>query len=130
MLSEEGYLRLIESLKLLGSGVEIQESSFPNYVHIPDELAIIFHDALVIAKQEDLVKWFNKEQILGLEEIDEIFENMNSQPEFWTLEGMKTNPIWQDIRISAQKILKEKDISSQELPNLFWLDFFKSKDDL
>jgi hypothetical protein len=52
MGSNEHYARLIEALRLLAAPSSEQRAALPPYVHIPEELALIFEDCALLADPE------------------------------------------------------------------------------
>ncbi|WP_372999857.1 hypothetical protein [Lutispora sp.] len=113
---------LVESIQLLAAGYTIQASVLPDYVHIPDEIALTFDDTYIFA--ENLVKdnLINKEVKNELDNLNSLLEQMSSLKELWTMDSLEAAEAWQNVRELATGVLKMLGIEKQK-PNLFWLEF-------
>jgi hypothetical protein len=109
--------QLIEALRLLAADYETQVNSLPAYVHVPDEVALIFDDSWLLVEQNLETSHLNPKQIAQLQEIDHLLEQMGGRRDIWTLHSLKTSAQWEAVRISARMVLQSMD---QEIvpPNL------------
>ena len=114
--------RLKEVLFLLASEPTVQINSFPDFVHIPDEIVSETSDAVEYAPKE-----MSKEDtsILNLlRKIDQIFDNMGGDLTNWTIENISTNPLWQHVRLLAREEIVKQDLRYRQ-PDLFWLSYLQ-----
>jgi len=119
-MSEIYSKRLIEVLNLVAADVDVQEAVFPNFVHIPDEVASEVAEVVEYASNEkDAV---DAKIIKVLASIDEIFLKHAGQEEFWTIDSMRENSNWHDIRLMARKELARLKLP-ERVPDLFWLQY-------
>jgi hypothetical protein len=44
----------------------------------------------------------------------------------WTIDSIKTNPMWQHIRLLAREGIHKNKLEYEQ-PNLFWLTYFREK---
>jgi len=127
MTNENLYFeRLIQAVQLLASNYETQVSSFPDFVHVPDEVALIYSDCFLLADQIAECGLLNKPQLIKLRELDNALRKMSSKgnEEVWTCEALKTSPEWQNIRSLASDVLSILERSKQQ-PDLSWLVYVK-----
>lgn len=119
-MSEVYNKRLLEVLNLVAATADVQISAFPDFVHIPDEVASEIADVIEYAPEE----LENKEKsiIKVLTQIDRIFLKYAGQKDFWTMKSMRNCSVWNDIRLLAREELKSLGIS-ESVPNLFWLQY-------
>jgi hypothetical protein len=129
MKDEIIYLNMIiESLQLLAADPETQIQSLPEYVHIPDEIALIFSDTFQLIHQNKNSLLFNDFQFQKLCEIDNYLNNMSEENhKIWTLEALKENDKWEKLRKMALVILKSLHIEKQS-PNLYWIKYIEGKE--
>jgi len=118
---------LIQSLQLLASGYEIQVSSFPNFVHVPDELALTYHDCLLLASSRLEPGVIDGEQYARLTALDEFLDSPGLDSEIWTLESLKTHTYWQDVRSLAAELLGLFGAPIQR-PHLDWIHYVRGKE--
>ena len=112
--------KLIEVLTLAAADADTQISVFPDFVHIPDEIALVISNAAkyVPITQED------KDILEVFKEIDETLLEYAGQENFWTIENLQNGYVWQKIRLIARSKLKELNIP-ESIPNLFWLQYMQ-----
>ncbi len=125
MTKEQQFLeRLVQSIRLLAADYEIQIRSFPGFVHIPDELALTYNDCFLLANQMAKAGLLNERQLARLKELDEVLEGMSEKEseELWTLDALKKNAEWQDIRFMASELLVLLGWKKQR-PNLSWITY-------
>ena len=119
---EENYSqRLKEVLFLLASPVSVQINVFPQFVHIPDEIVSETSDAIEFATNELSIQ--DSSILATLRKIDEVFDAMGGDINNWTVENIKVNPIWQNVRLLAQEEIDRQQLSYKK-PELFWLSYF------
>lgn len=116
--------RLKEVLYLLASPHNVQINAFPEFVHIPDEIALETSNVIEFAPHETNNK--DSDILKTLQEIAEIFDGMTGDANNWTLEGIKENPTWQHIRLLAQEEIGRQRLE-YKVPDLFWVSYFQEK---
>ncbi|MFA5947630.1 MAG: hypothetical protein WC806_01490 [Candidatus Gracilibacteria bacterium] len=115
MSKEKLYLKiLIDALKNLASDYNDQIKAFPDFVCIPDELALNYYDAFLLSNQVLEAKLINKDQYKKIKKLDDYFDKLSGKKhiEFWKLDALKTDSRWEKARIMAKEIL-----SSIKLPD-------------
>ncbi len=116
------YNTLVQSLRLVAAPFEIQTTSLPEFVNVPDEIALIYNESYLIApqlKDKNLIS----AKILGmLERLDQIFEEMSEVKPIWTLERLRNDSSWERLRILALDILRELN-EPDGRPNLDFIDW-------
>jgi hypothetical protein len=109
MSSAFSMSELIESLRLLAADYEIQVNALPKAVHVPDELALTFGDSFSLVEQNRECVPLNSEQWNQLQEISQILEQMAQRKELWTLQSVKSDLEWEEMRVRARKLLGSMD---------------------
>jgi len=113
---------LLQSLQLLAADYEQQVKAFPEYVHVPDEIALTFDDTYALVdslKSEGLV---TSVQDNKLKQIDMLLETMSHDENVWTCEVLRTSSQWEEVRRLARETLRAFHTPRQN-PNLFWLHY-------
>ncbi len=98
---------LLNATRLLASDADVQEKTFPDFVQVPDELALNFDDAFRLSDQLEASGYLTRQQVEALERVDKLLEEMTNRHEssLWTLESLRANPDWQAIRAEARSAL-------------------------
>ena len=119
---------IVESLRLLGSDFDVQVSVLPKFVHIPDEIALTFGDAFLLADQVLSAGQITQPQYSKLKEIDDALDGMSGHDhaELWTLEAMQNGPEWKRLRSMARAALLELGAPLLR-PNLDWFAYASSR---
>lgn len=119
----ELYKKIIESLKLVASPAKEQINLFPDYVCIPDEIALTFDEIISYAKILVENNFITIDQYSLLEHLNHLFENF--QKVDWTIESMYNSKKWMQTRQEAIIILK-KFGESYSNPDIFWINYIKN----
>jgi hypothetical protein len=107
-MSEADHLaRLVDATRLLAADADMQIGVFPDFVHIPDELALTFDDAFLLCAQLERSGHLNRAQIEALGCIDEALTELTNRrdPSMWTLAAIHESFEWQEIRAKARAAL-------------------------
>ena len=112
--------RVIEIAILLACDGKTQIESFPNFVHVPDEIALELDETMNLLRNSD----FNKEKYNYLKLINIIFSSKAGNTHFWTIECILSGKEWKEIRDIATRGLVELGIGMRK-PNLFWISYVK-----
>lgn len=113
---------LLQSIQLLAAPYEQQVRALPNFVHVPDEIALTFNDTYVFVddlKKEGLI---TAAQEVKLEQMDVLLDQMGQDEDIWTCEALQVSPQWEEMRKLATSILASFRASKQ-FPDLFWLQY-------
>lgn len=103
----------IEALRLVALDCKSQQAALPQFVFVPDEIALLFHDELVAAgpvrTQPDLIA------------IDDRFSVVSDLgPGIWTERQMCSSSEWSEIRELARQALLDRGLSPRP-PDLGWV---------
>lgn len=112
---------LVESLQLLAASYDVQATILPSFVHIPDEIALIFNDVYRQVRNTNLV---TLDQQVNLERIDRLLDQMSDKRDLWALKALRDSPEWEQVRSLALEQLVSLNVE-QRSPNLFWIRFIK-----
>ena len=126
-MKEEQQLfeRLIQSIQLLAADYKTQISSLPKFVHIPDELALIYHDCFLLADQIAEEGWIDNRQLAKLKELDDVLECMSEKDDqLWTTYALRNSSEWENIRLLAGELLELFNVKKQR-PDLTWIQYVK-----
>lgn len=115
----KSLIKLIEAAKLVASDFSIQISILPAYVHVPDEIALIFQDAYYCVKKLVEHGVLNEYQQTALGALNICLDRINS----WTIISLKEGDEWNYVRGLAKDVLKSFNETNTEMPNLFWIDY-------
>jgi len=118
------YKMLIESLRLISASAEVQENSFQDDVHIPDEIALTFSETFLLVEQDQESLNIKSPIFQKLEKIENYFDMLSGEdfPEFWTSEAMKNDKRWQNLRNMGTEILDLLN-EPKNKPDLFWIKY-------
>ncbi|WP_149400619.1 hypothetical protein [Dictyobacter arantiisoli] len=113
---------LIQTLQLLAASYVEQVQAFPTFVHIPDEVALVFSDTWLFSQKLIMDGFITHQQKVEIERLDNLLNEMSDNIQLWNLFSLETSDEWGKVRYLASNILtslhKEK-----EQPNLFWLKY-------
>ena len=116
------FHQLVESLQLLSADYSTQVDAIPKFVVIPDEIALIYHECVLLLDQISEAGFLKEEDVRQLVEIDDKFNEMNTEADFWSLESLQHHPEWNKIRMVAKKILRSLGVPKAK-PDLDWITF-------
>jgi hypothetical protein len=118
---------LLQGVNLLATQYDQQVETFPDFVLIPDEIALIFEDVSLFVDtffREGCITSSQKEKI---DAVSTLFDTMSGNQRLWTLEALKTSSQWQQVRVSAKEILKSFH-EEPHAPHLFWLHYMPDEE--
>ena len=124
MGTKEFYNNLVQSLRLAASPYEIQITSMPAFVEIPDEIALLFSDAYLMAPNLQEDGMISSQALIMLNELEKELNEMSEDKSLWTLESLQKNSLWSKIRGIARTILTELK-EPYDKPNLDFVDWVK-----
>jgi len=111
------YFKLVKSLRLVASPFDIQIKSMPDFVVIPDEIALTFYDSYLLTnrlKEENLI---SARSFDLLSELNTLFDEMSNNQMLWDINSLRNNENWNRCRNMALQILDELD-ENYDTPNL------------
>lgn len=121
------YEILVDALRLAAAEPEIQIKSLPDFVRVPDEIAMNFDDAYIYKKELLLENRISAEMAELLDEIDNETRFMSDNKVGWTIEDLSNLHHWQKIRETARKLLNMMGEEMQP-PRLDWIMYFGGSD--
>lgn len=121
------YHQLVQSLQLLSADFSVQIDALPPFVEVADEIALIYHECVLLSDQMLDAGLISKDQLDRVVNIDERLAEMSNEESYWTLEALQHNPEWDTIRTQAKKILVSMEVPQSE-PDLSWITFVKGAD--
>jgi hypothetical protein len=116
------FHQLVESLQLLSADYSTQVGTLPKFVVVPDEIALTFHESVLLLDQISHEGFLTDEAVRRLVEIDDKFNEMSEEGDFWSLESLQHHPEWNNIRIMAKEILRSLGVPPAK-PDLDWITF-------
>lgn len=126
MEAKDIYYVLVQYLKLIALPAEKQIQVLPDFVLVPDEIALGFDDIYLMIPQ---IKQNAMISVRGLEllrELDQLFEKMSGKPLFWSLEYFEYGELWKKIRQLACSILDELK-EPVDIPDLGFTQWIKTE---
>lgn len=123
MESKDIYYILVQCLKLIALPAEKQIQMLPDFVWVPDEIALGFDDVYLMIPQID--KLISDHGLTLLKELDQLFEEMSEEPLFWSLEYFESGDLWKKVRLLARSILEDLR-EPVDMPNLEYIEWVKN----
>lgn len=121
--NEFAYHQLIETLRLLGLSADEQISALPDYVHVPDELALTFDDAHQMVAVLDESRCLSVGARPVLEELQRRFTEMTAAADdVWSEEALRGDARWETVRRLALEALDRLG-EDPGPPTLDWISF-------
>lgn len=123
MESKDIYYVLVQCLKLIALPAEKQIQVLPDFVLVPDEIALGFDDVYLMIPQIDGL--ISDHGLILLKELDQLFEEMSEEPLFWSLEYFESGDLWKKVRLLARSILEDLR-EPVDMPNLEYIEWVKN----
>lgn len=115
---------IVESLNLLATDYETQMNTLPDFVHVADEIALIFSDCCLFTEGLFSSGVLSEIQRDKLFEIDNLLDEMSNTKSLWNFESLKQSSQWEKIRNLADDMLKMLGKEKQR-PDLYWIKYQK-----
>jgi hypothetical protein len=112
--------RLIEALRLLACSADEQQAAFPEFVVVPDEIALVFDDEYRNAEADIAGQPLATRTALAA--IKQRLEQLSDDRSRWTLDALRTGAEWRQLRGQAAGVLSQLGAPLQP-PALSWLTF-------
>lgn len=118
------YKNLVDSLKLIALDYEEQVKSLPDFVHVPDEIALTFDEAFLRRRVLVEERLISEEALKMLTELDKLFEVMSQDKSLWDNKKLKESIEWQLTRSHARTILDilGEDLTRPDFDNIDWIN--------
>jgi hypothetical protein len=98
----------------------------PEFVHVPDEVAITYGEAFLLADQVLRAGLIDNEAFAKLRSLDNYLDQMSDEKDLWTLEALRDRPEWNRVRAEAKELLEHLRMAL-EAPNLDWVTYVRSR---
>lgn len=122
MKTEDVYNNLIQSLRLVSSPPNIQVEVLPDFVNVPDEIALIYNESYIMVPQvNDVISPY---ALKILDDLDKLFEEMSKVQSLWNIESLKNDDSWKKSRELGHLILNELN-ETYTKPNLNFIKWVK-----
>lgn len=121
----ETYKRLVKSLQLIALPFEKQTKVLPEFVCLPDEIALIFDDMYRLVLDGDNTE-FSTNTKKNLKLLDTLFEEMSKNKSLWTLSSLENSRDWEKSRDIAKLVLNELR-EPVSMPELDFLNFVEGQ---
>ena len=118
--------KLVEIIKLLSSDCQDQIASFPDFVCIPDEMALLFDETYQLVGQ---ISGLPQVTLSTLKKIDTILDNMSDDNEnVWQTEALIKDSRWITIRNLAKNVLDDLG-EPLKRPDISWVVYVPGEKD-
>jgi hypothetical protein len=126
MTLDEKKRRLIESLRLLAGDREVQWAAFPEFVHKPDEIALVFDETRRFVDELVDAEAISGEQARLIRQIDVRLDDMSgeSKAALWTYEALGSDANWEAVRRMAKNVLNALS-AEMSRPRIDWAAYVK-----
>lgn len=104
-MDNNNYNYLIQVLNILAASFKDQIKVFPDFVVIPDEIALLFDDIYLSIDSLKKDGFVSAELALILEKIDYCLDSMSGNKSKWDLQSLKNDSEWEEIRNLAKSSL-------------------------
>jgi hypothetical protein len=100
--------QVVDSLRLAALPAEEQIAALPDFVHVPDEVALLYNDAFRLVPQIREAGLITDEQQGSLVRLNRHYERMSNATDkdsLWTVEAMQSDERWEKSRRLAAEAL-------------------------
>lgn len=115
---------LIEVLRLLAMQPDEQASMLPNFVDVPDELALLFGDQCDTLAEGELQSGLGDPGTSLVHEIQEVFRTMAGKDEYYSMDALRDRAEWRHIRELSRRALDSSGLPATP-PNLSWVTYVR-----
>lgn len=116
------FYYLLQTIQLIASDYDVQIKSFPDFVHVPDEIALLLEENMFILETLDVSDPKNEALSAQIKLLDNFFANLDKDK--FTLDELRSATEWKKAREMAQVILETLGVERKK-PDLSWLRFAK-----
>lgn len=125
MNSENIYIEFIQIVKLIALSAEKQIQILPDFVEIPDEIALAYNDIYLMIPQIEEEKAFPIRIVELSRQLNLLFNSMSKDALLWSMEYFEHGKLWENIRQLARSILKELN-EANDTPDLGFIQWIKN----
>lgn len=113
-MEDTRFEKLVQALRLLAAPPEQLRQLFPDFVDIPDELALELDHWLVFGVHFVSQGLISGEQLHDMQSIDDVFGAFSGKQhsEFWTMEAVSSSEVWEQLRQKAKSILASMGVAA------------------
>jgi hypothetical protein len=115
---------LVEVLRLLAMEPDEQASTLPNFVDVPDELALLFGDQCDTLAEGELQSSLGDTATSLVREIEEVFRTMAGKGEYYSMDALRDRAEWSHIRELSRRALDSSGLPATP-PNLSWVTYVR-----
>ena len=118
------YKSLVESLRLLASSYENQQSYLPDFVIVQDEVVAVFGDVFLLLPQLIENGFLDNKSIASIIRCFNWMDMATRNEDISDLESFKSHESWQKVRELADKALDDMNESKgkPDLSHIDWVD--------
>jgi hypothetical protein len=121
-MSDKVFDQLVQVVQLIALDCQTQIQSFPEFVHVPDEIALVLADACLLIDSQVSLTSQETDFIAKAKQLDTYFANLSKDK--FTVEALCTSPDWDKAREFAQAMIASLGLERKK-PDLSWLKFMK-----
>ena len=116
------FNNLIQIIQLIASDCDVQIKSFSDFVQVPDEIAQLLADAVILIDSQAEPNSFESSVIGKIKQLDQHFAVLDKDE--YTIQALCTSQEWIKAREAAQAILVMMGLE-KAIPDLGWVKFIK-----
>lgn len=125
MSNEQPLLsKVTQALQLLAADYETQIAALPDFVHVPDELALVYDECVPFIHQLIETGLLTTDQAEKLQELQKVLDSMSNQASLWTPSALERSSEWQQVRARACAFLRLIEVPQQP-PDLSWIRYVR-----
>jgi hypothetical protein len=113
---------VVQVLQLAALECSEQIKSFPNFVAVPDEIAVTLNDTILAFEHSDEVAELDSTVFERIKKLDQYYDN--PEKDEYNVESLCHSPRWNLSRKMAKEILAMLGQSATK-PDLSWMRFIK-----
>ncbi len=123
-MKQARLFRLTQAIQLVALECEQQIQALPKFVAVPDEVAIILHEALLTFEHSEEQALVDAGVFDKIKRLDEYFGTLDKVE--YSLEAMCDSPRWAASRETAREILMMLGLHANK-PDLGWMRFVEGE---
>jgi hypothetical protein len=117
---------VVDALRLVAIPPAEQIAALPDFVHVPDEIVLLYDDAFKLVPQIREAGLIDEDQVEVLAELDRLFNDMSvaaDKDHLWTVEAMSADERWETSRQIAANALAAlcRSVSPPRFEGITWI---------
>jgi hypothetical protein len=117
---------VVDALRLAAAPPAQQIEALPDFVHVPDEVALLYDDAFRLVPQIREAELIDDDTVQALADLDRLFEEMSTEADrdrLWTLHAMSADERWEKSRQLAGTALATlgRPVAPPRLKGITWV---------